>query len=127
MSQLNKFWMMLIFIGVFALVFSFGWNIFRAVSGQEVEFNEKVTSYKTRILIPDYLESHLLIGTGGNLDDFNINTGLESGINNELNTQNIDTFDPNESLDDFDINLEDSTFLQINETPSIDLSNDNNL
>ena len=60
MKNINYFWTSLVVLGVIILFITAVWNISQSLSGFEGEFKEEIKQLPDRILVPKYLEDHLL-------------------------------------------------------------------
>ncbi len=68
MSKLNSFWTFLVALGILIFLGTTGWSIYQSLIGGDSDFNEQVERLPNDILIPEYLEDHLFVGS--NIEDF---------------------------------------------------------
>ncbi|MCA9381669.1 hypothetical protein KC678_05365 [Candidatus Dojkabacteria bacterium] len=60
MKNLNQFWTILVAAGFLLLVVSGLWNLSQSLSGADNNFKEKVTPFESNILMPQFVEDHIV-------------------------------------------------------------------
>jgi hypothetical protein len=59
MSNLNRYWIILIIVGVIALIAVVGWDVYQITTGNRSEVNYTVIGFEEDSLLPESLETHL--------------------------------------------------------------------
>jgi len=59
MSNLNKTWLYLIYIGIIILIGFIGFNIYQSLTGVDTEFNETVNDFSQSEIFSDEVKNHL--------------------------------------------------------------------
>jgi hypothetical protein len=65
---MNKGWRNLVIIGVIALLFTIGWELYQAQEGGREEFNPFVNVLDRALLFPPKLEEHIKNGSANVID-----------------------------------------------------------